>query len=97
MITNAGLDHIAGFGGSEGAARANGEMFAAMDDAGIALLNADDPCFPIWTALANGRRIIGYSLSSAQVDVQGGVAFHGIRRAARDPITVGGASTSNWR
>lgn len=74
LITNAGLDHIAGFGGSEGAARANGEMFAAMDDAGIALLNADDPCFPIWTALANGRRIIGYSLSSAQVDVQG--AWH---------------------
>lgn len=71
LITNAGLDHIAGFGGSEGAARANGEMFAAMDDDAIAVLNADDPCFPIWEALANGRRIIGYSMLRAQADVQG--------------------------
>ena len=74
LITNAGLDHLAGFGGSEGAARANGEMFAALDGDGIAVLNADDPCFPIWVALANGRRIIGFGLSSAQADVQG--AWH---------------------
>lgn len=71
LITNAGLDHLAGFGGSEGAARANGEMFAAMDADGVAVLNADDPCFPIWAALASRRRIVGYSLSRTQADVLG--------------------------
>jgi UDP-N-acetylmuramoyl-tripeptide--D-alanyl-D-alanine ligase len=48
VITNAGLDHIAGFGGVEGAARANGEIFATMDDNGIAIINGDDPCQSIW-------------------------------------------------
>lgn len=48
IITNAGLDHIAGFGGIEGAARANGEVFSAMERNGIAILNDDDECLPIW-------------------------------------------------
>jgi len=48
IITNAGLDHIAGFGGVEGAARANGEVFSAMEHNGIAILNGDDQCLPIW-------------------------------------------------
>jgi UDP-N-acetylmuramoyl-tripeptide--D-alanyl-D-alanine ligase len=48
VITNAGLDHIAGFGGVEGAARANGDIFATMVGNGSAIINGDDPCQPIW-------------------------------------------------
>ncbi|MHB8254708.1 MAG: UDP-N-acetylmuramoyl-tripeptide--D-alanyl-D-alanine ligase [Acidiferrobacter sp.] len=72
VITNAGLDHVAGFGGPDGAARANGEMFAAMDGDAIAVLNADDPCFPIWEELAGERRIIAFGLSGKRAEVRGG-------------------------
>ncbi|MFZ4702556.1 MAG: Mur ligase family protein, partial [Candidatus Methylumidiphilus sp.] len=48
IITNAGLDHLAGFGGRAGAARANGEIFSVMDRNGIAVLNGDDECLTIW-------------------------------------------------
>ncbi|MHB1566724.1 MAG: UDP-N-acetylmuramoyl-tripeptide--D-alanyl-D-alanine ligase [Acidiferrobacter sp.] len=71
VITNAGLDHVAGFGGKKGAARANGEMFAAMDDSAIAVLNADDPCFPIWEELAKGRKIVRFCLSNKCAEVEG--------------------------
>lgn len=53
VITNAGLDHMAGFGGREGAALANSEVFSAMTNKGMAILNHDDACLPIW------RREIG--------------------------------------
>ncbi|MDI1276959.1 UDP-N-acetylmuramoyl-tripeptide--D-alanyl-D-alanine ligase [Methylobacter sp.] len=55
VITNAGLDHIVGFGGQVGAARANGEVFASMNDNGIAVLNGDDECLAIWRQQAGAR------------------------------------------
>lgn len=70
LITNSGLDHLAGFGGREGAARANGELLETMTPDGIAVLNADDPCCPIWEELATRHRVIRFGLH-AQADVQG--------------------------
>lgn len=70
IITNAGLDHIAGFGGVEGAARANGEVFSAMDNNGIAILNGDDECLPIWQQQAETRTQIRFGFKP-QADVLG--------------------------
>jgi len=70
VITNAGLDHIAGFGGIEGAARANGEVFSAMNDNGIAVLNGDDECLKIWRQQANDRLCIHFGFKSG-ADVRG--------------------------
>ncbi len=47
IITNAGLDHLQGFGSVQGSTQTNGEVFAGMAD-GIAILNADDDQFPLW-------------------------------------------------
>lgn len=70
VITNAGLDHIAGFGGIEGAARANGEVFSAMNGNGIAVLNGDDECLAIWRQQANDRLCIHFGFKSG-ADVRG--------------------------
>lgn len=70
VITNAGLDHIAGFGGVEGAARANGEVFATMDDNGIAIVNGDDPCLSIWRDQLSKRSCFQFGLNPG-VDVRG--------------------------
>ena len=70
VITNAGLDHLAGFGGCEGAARANGEVFSAMNDNGIAVLNGDDECLAIWRQQADDRLCIHFGFKSG-ADVRG--------------------------
>lgn len=70
VITNAGLDHIAGFGGAEGAARANGEVFSAMNSHGIAVLNGDDSCLSIWQQQAANLNCLSFGFNSA-VDVRG--------------------------
>ena len=71
VITNVGLDHIAGFGGIEGAARANGEVFATMDNNnGIAIVNGDDPCQLIWRSQLGKRPYIKFGLMP-RVDVRG--------------------------
>ncbi len=70
VITNAGLDHIAGFGGIEGAARANGEVFSAMNGNGIAVLNGDDECLASWRQQAGDRLCIHFGFKSG-ADVRG--------------------------
>lgn len=70
VITNAGLDHIAGFGGIDGAARANGEVFSTMLDNGIAVLNGDDDCLAIWRQQAADRPCLSFGFNSG-VDVRG--------------------------
>lgn len=70
VITNAGLDHVAGFGGIKGAARANGEIFATMDDKGIAIINGDDQCQPIWRSQLGKRPCLQFGLNT-DVDVRG--------------------------
>ena len=70
VITNAGLDHIAGFGGCEGAARANGEVFSAMAGNGIAVLNGDDECLAIWRQQAGDRPRLRFGFNP-DVEVRG--------------------------
>src|SRR3954469_1798921 len=48
LITNAGAEHLEGFGSIEGAARAEGEMVADLPPDATAVLNADDPFIGMW-------------------------------------------------
>lgn len=70
LITNAGFDHLAGFGGPEGVARANAELLTTMAPGGVAVLNADDPCCGIWEEFAIGHRTVRFGLH-AQAEVRG--------------------------
>jgi len=55
LITNAGAEHLEGFGSLEGAARAEGEMVSALAASGIAVINADDAYAALWRASTAAR------------------------------------------
>jgi UDP-N-acetylmuramoyl-tripeptide--D-alanyl-D-alanine ligase len=62
VVTNAGPAHLEGFGDLAGVARAKGEVFAGLDAAGTAVINADDRFAPLWRELAGERRIVDFGL-----------------------------------
>jgi UDP-N-acetylmuramoyl-tripeptide--D-alanyl-D-alanine ligase len=48
VITNAGAEHLEGFGSLESVARAEGEMVAGLPPGGTAIINADDAYATLW-------------------------------------------------
>jgi UDP-N-acetylmuramoyl-tripeptide--D-alanyl-D-alanine ligase len=65
IVTAAGPVHLEGFGSLEGVALAKGELFAGLPEDGVAILNRDDPCAPLWRELAGARRTVGFGLSAS--------------------------------
>jgi UDP-N-acetylmuramoyl-tripeptide--D-alanyl-D-alanine ligase len=55
LITNAGAEHLEGFGDLDGVARAEGEMVAGLDAGGTAVINADDPYAGLWRGMTRAR------------------------------------------
>ncbi|MGA2562513.1 MAG: UDP-N-acetylmuramoyl-tripeptide--D-alanyl-D-alanine ligase [Steroidobacteraceae bacterium] len=66
LITNAGAEHLEGFGSLEGAARAEGEMVSTLAASGVAIINADDAYAPLWRA-STAARVCTFGLR-AQAD-----------------------------
>ena len=55
LITNAGAEHLEGFGSLEGAARAEGEMVAGLEPDGTAVINADDEFADLWRGMTRAK------------------------------------------
>ncbi|MET0291044.1 MAG: UDP-N-acetylmuramoyl-tripeptide--D-alanyl-D-alanine ligase [Steroidobacteraceae bacterium] len=55
LITNAGAEHLEGFGDLDGVARAEGELVANLPPSSVAVLNADDPYFGLWRGMTSAR------------------------------------------
>ena len=55
LITNAGAEHLEGFGSLEGAARAEGEMVSGLAADATAVLNADDEFVGLWREMTPAR------------------------------------------
>jgi UDP-N-acetylmuramoyl-tripeptide--D-alanyl-D-alanine ligase len=55
MITNAGAEHLEGFGSIEGVARAEGEMVEGLAPTATAIINADDEFVELWRKLTKAR------------------------------------------
>jgi UDP-N-acetylmuramoyl-tripeptide--D-alanyl-D-alanine ligase len=55
LITNAGAEHLEGFGTLEGAARAEGEMVSGLPESGTAVINGDDTYASLWRASTSAR------------------------------------------
>ena len=55
MITNAGAEHLEGFGSIEGVARAEGEMVEGLGSGATAVINADDEFADLWKKLTPAR------------------------------------------
>jgi len=87
LITNAGPAHLEGFGDVDGVARAKGELIEALAPDGIAVLNADDPRFPVWQALAGERQIVRFGQAQGDVHVLGEAELNasGVRARVHTP------------
>jgi len=55
LITNAGAEHLEGFGSIEGVARAEGEMVAGLKSDATAIINADDQFADMWRGSTPAR------------------------------------------
>lgn len=69
LVTNAGDEHLEGFGDLAGVAHAEGEMFAALPADGTAVINADDPFHELWRTMARGARTVSFGVD-APADVR---------------------------
>jgi len=55
LITNAGAEHLEGFGSLEGVARAEGEMVEGLAPSATAVINADDNFAALWRGMTRAR------------------------------------------
>ncbi|MGH8310009.1 MAG: UDP-N-acetylmuramoyl-tripeptide--D-alanyl-D-alanine ligase, partial [Steroidobacteraceae bacterium] len=69
LITNAGAEHLEGFGSLDGVAQGEGEMVAALGPQHTAIINADDDYAPLWRRLSNAGRMVTFGLAK-QADVR---------------------------
>ena len=63
LVNNALRAHLEGLGSVEAVARAKGEIYAGLQDDGIALINADDPHASLWRELAGARRVMSFGFA----------------------------------
>lgn len=61
ILTNAGEAHLEGFGSYENIVQAKGEIIDGLSPDGVAVLNYDDPAFPLWRARAGSRKVLSVS------------------------------------
>jgi UDP-N-acetylmuramoyl-tripeptide--D-alanyl-D-alanine ligase len=64
VINNANTAHIGELGSRENIARAKGEIFAGLQDDGIAVINADNDFAGYWQTLNTGRKVVTFGLQN---------------------------------
>ncbi len=69
VITNAGASHLEGVGDLAGVAKAKGEIFNGLTQAGIAILNKDDTYFEYWQGLSRPHQTLTFGLN-AKADIR---------------------------
>ena len=62
LITNAGAEHLEGFGNLDGVAQGEGEMVSCLDPGATAIINADDAYAGYWRKVAAARRIVTFGI-----------------------------------
>jgi UDP-N-acetylmuramoyl-tripeptide--D-alanyl-D-alanine ligase len=65
LITNAGAEHLEGFGDLDGVARGEGEMAAGLAPGATAVINADDAYAGYWRSVAAGARVVTFGVQAA--------------------------------
>ena len=106
LITNAGAEHLEGFGSLDGVARAEGEMVAALERSATAVINADDSYAQLWREMATADRVLTFGLwpkadfratdISQSVDANGTALNFTLRTASGPaPVRLGLAGRHN--
>ena len=76
IINNAGAAHLEGFGDVKGVSRAKSEIFAGLNDTGIAIFNADDEYADYWNEVCEERRVVTFGMEAGD-DIRGEIAENG--------------------
>jgi UDP-N-acetylmuramoyl-tripeptide--D-alanyl-D-alanine ligase len=105
LITNAGAEHLEGFGSLAGVAAAEGEMVAGLDAAATAVINAGDEFAATWRAMSRAGRLVTFGSASADFRAEevscaieaGAFAttFRLVTPAGSRPVRLGLAGTHN--
>lgn len=67
LVNNAGGAHLEGFGSLEGVAKAKGEMFQALSESGVAVINADDKFAKLWQGMASQCQAVHFAMDKPGV------------------------------
>src|SRR5580700_6271760 len=62
FITNAGAEHLEGFGNMDGVAQGGGEMVSCIEPTATAVINADDAYAGYWRKVSAARRILTFGM-----------------------------------
>jgi len=62
LITNAGAEHLEGFGNLDGVAQGEGEMVSCLEPSATAVINADDAYAGYWRGVAMAGRILTFGV-----------------------------------
>jgi UDP-N-acetylmuramoyl-tripeptide--D-alanyl-D-alanine ligase len=65
LITNAGAEHLEGFGNLDGVAQGEGEMVSGLDPEATAVINADDAYAAYWRGIAKARRVLTFGVHAS--------------------------------
>ena len=76
LITNAGAEHLEGFGNLDGVAKGEGETVSCLDAGGTAIINADDAYAGYWRGVSGARRIVTFGVHARR-------GFHGEESLSR--------------
>ena len=79
LITNAGAEHLEGFGNLDGVAKGEGETVSCLKPEGTAVINADDAYADYWRGVSGARRIVTFGVHR-QADFAAKNVFQGIER-----------------
>ena len=79
LITNAGAEHLEGFGDLDGVARGEGEMVSCLEPGATGIINADDAYAGYWRRVAGTQRIVTFGVHAA-ADVTARDVVHAIER-----------------
>jgi len=69
LVNNALRAHLEGLGSVEAVARAKGEIYAGLEEGGVAIVNADDPHAGLWREMNEGRTLLAFGFD-ARADVR---------------------------
>jgi UDP-N-acetylmuramoyl-tripeptide--D-alanyl-D-alanine ligase len=79
LITNAGAEHLEGFGSLDGVAQGEGETVSGLGAAATAIINADDAYAGYWRGISGAKRIVTFG-ARAHADFMAKNVFQGIER-----------------
>jgi len=79
LITNAGAEHLEGFGNLDGVAQGEGETVSCLAPEGTAIINADDAYAGYWRGISGANRIVTFGVHT-HADFSAKNVFQGIER-----------------